>query len=68
MLVIAVTAHTRPIQWTPAFIGLTLFLRVFATGGGWMVLLGVLAAPMSFVLNLQFLRALCVSAADAVLK
>jgi drug/metabolite transporter (DMT)-like permease len=36
MLVIAVTTHARPIQWTPTFVGLTLFLGIFATGGGWM--------------------------------
>jgi drug/metabolite transporter (DMT)-like permease len=36
MLVIALATHSRPIQWTPAFIGLTLSLGIVGTGVGWM--------------------------------
>lgn len=36
MSAIAMATHTRPIAWTPEFIGLTLFLGIIATGGGWM--------------------------------
>jgi drug/metabolite transporter (DMT)-like permease len=36
MAAIAAATHTRPIEWTPEFIGLTLFLGILATGGGWM--------------------------------
>jgi drug/metabolite transporter (DMT)-like permease len=36
MIAIAAATHSRPIGWTPQFIGLTLFLGVVATAGGWM--------------------------------
>jgi drug/metabolite transporter (DMT)-like permease len=36
MLVVAAVTHTRPIEWTPEFIGLALMLGIGATAGGWM--------------------------------
>ena len=36
MVAIAAAMHSRPIDWTPEFIGLTLFLGILGTAGGWM--------------------------------
>ena len=36
MVAIAAATHARPIEWTPEFIGLTLFLGIVGTAGGWM--------------------------------
>ena len=36
MVLVAVSTHSQPIQWTPAFIGILLTLGVIATALGWM--------------------------------
>jgi drug/metabolite transporter (DMT)-like permease len=36
MAAVAAATHTRPIDWTPEFIVLSLLLGVGATAGGWM--------------------------------
>lgn len=35
MIGVAAVAHSRPIEWTPAFLGLLLALGIGATAGGW---------------------------------
>lgn len=36
MVPVALASHSRPIDWTPEFIGLTTLLGIVGTAGGWM--------------------------------
>ena len=36
MIVVAAATHSRPIEWTPEFVVLSLLLGIVATAGGWM--------------------------------
>jgi drug/metabolite transporter (DMT)-like permease len=68
MVAFAAATHSRPIDWTPEFIGLTLFLGILGTAGGWMAWFYVLRRLPAGVTSMSSLAIPVIAIAGSALQ